>query len=328
MLSAAAPISDLGELASTSLRSLPPSGLMMAFAIMMSGLLMWAFGGRLVRPMYGFLFGVLGSGCGLFVPALVGVNTSPYIGIAVGAVVGALIGLLMFRLSMASALAVAGGVLAPLITGAVLWLNPAAATTGNPLTGDALLLPGVPVESASNDRPHEDAPKNAADTPAITFESIFKLKDLVSAESDNAKLEKTSDVASQAAIALARSAAERLRSFASELGGEAHAAWSDLPSNQQLMLAVASVLGGLGGFLLGMSFPKKVAAVGASFIGAGLWTPIAAKGMHDFSVPGHGALPSTASGWLALWLIVVAVGLILQWTVLKRKADRPARSPS
>ncbi|RMH25680.1 MAG: hypothetical protein D6693_08575 [Planctomycetota bacterium] len=305
-----APISNLAQVADASLSSLPPAGLLVVGAVLIGGLLMWAFGGRLVKPMYGFLFGVAGAVAGLFLPASVGLAVNPYLGIGLGAVTGALAGILVFRLSMAAALGVAGGVLAPTVAGAVLWLNPAAsAQTGAPLAGEDLFLPGVPVEEAAGEG-------------VGPLDSFFATD---GAGADDGR-DPAIDEAAQAAAALARSAAERLRSFGAELAGEARTAWDNLPGEQRLVLAIAGALGALAGFLLGLSFPKKVAAVGSAFLGAGVWVPVAARVIHDFSLPGAGALPGTARGWLAVWLIVAAAGLALQWTVLKPKADTPARA--
>ena len=298
------PISELGQIADASVRSLPAAGIVVVFAALVGGLLMWAFGGRLVKPMYGFLFGVVGSVCGLFLPAGIGIAINPYLGAGVGAVAGALIGVLLFRVSMATSLGIAGGVLAPTIAAAIMWLNPAAtgASTGRPLSGAEMLLPGVPLE-------------NTAADPGAGARS-----------SDPAKIDPTIGAALDTASGLARSATHRLRSFAGELAHEAAAEWSDLPGDQRLVLGISGVLGALAGFLLGLSFPKKVAAIGSAFLGAGVWAPTSAKLITDFSLPGANALPETARGWLALWLILSATGLVLQWTVFKRRADKPARA--
>ncbi len=325
MLSLSTPISDLGELADTSFRSLPPAGLLIVGAVLVSGLLMWAFGGRLVRPMYGFLFGVAGAAAGLFVPAMIGLDISPYVGIAVGAVGGVLAGLLLFRLSMATALGTTGGVLAPLIAAAVMWLGPAVAdSAGTPLTGESMFLTGVPREDGSgpNAEPASDSSLDFA------LDTIFGTNGgAKSSDNETTDLEDEAvDAAVDAAAAIVRSAAERTRAFIAELAAEARAMWGNLPGDQRLVLGVAAVLGGLAGFLLGLSFPKRVAAVGSAFIGAGIWTPVGAKLLRDFSVPGAASLPDSARGWLALWLIIAAIGLALQWTVLKPKTDKSSRA--
>ena len=308
-----APISNLAQLADASLSSLPPAGMLVVAAVLVGGLLMWAFGGRLVKPMYGFLFGVAGAVAGLFLPAGLGLAVNPYLGIGVGAVTGALAGLLLFRLSMATALALAGGVLAPTLAGAVMWLNPSAtpsAATGSALSGAELLLPGVPVE-------------NAVDASGAPLDSFYATNGTAH---EGARADQAVGEAVQAAAAIAKSAAERLRRFSAELAGEARTAWDRLPGEQRLVLAIAGALGALAGFLLGLSFPKKVAAIGSAFLGAGIWVPVAARVMDDFSLPGAGALPSSARGWLAVWLLIAAAGMALQWTVLRPKADTPARA--
>lgn len=325
MLSLTTPMTDFGELADTSLRSLPPVGLVVIFAILVCGLLMWAFGGRLVKPMYGFLFGVAGATAGLLVPAALGMEMSPYIGVAVGAVVGVFAGILLFRISMATALGTAGGVLALLLAAAVVWLNPNVANeSGTPLSGDELFLADVPVttdDEFMNAPGHDQALEFA-------FDSIFGTNE-ADAPSDNGEFDEDDealDEAVEAAAALAKTAMERIHAFIVELSAEARAAWGELPENQRLVFGVAAVLGGLAGFLLGFAFPKKVAAIGSAFIGAGIWAPIAVKALRDFDAPGAASLPTTARAWLITWLIIAAIGLALQWTVLKPKADRSSRA--
>lgn len=316
------PITSLGQMADASLRTLPPAGLVVAFGLLVGGLLMWAFGGRLVKPMYGFLFGVVGAVAGLFVPASLGLDFSPYIGIGLGAVVGALAGILFFRLSMAAALAGAGAVLAPTVAAAAMWFNqpptPGAATESPALKESDLFLDGVRRE------PNADAGTDSlpwfldsldSATPTASDTALGMISD-----------DPAVDEAIDAAVAIARTAAERIRAFAGELADEGRAAWSGVPERQRLILAFAAAIGAIGGFVLGMSFPKKVAAVGSAFLGAGVWAPTAAKIMADFSLPGAASLPTTARGWLALWLILAAVGMALQWTVLRQRADKPPRA--
>lgn len=328
MLFTTSTISDVGQLADASLRSLPWSGLVIVGAVGLVGLAMWALGGRLARPMYGLLFGAVGASGGLFTPAAVGLNINPYLSVGAGAILGMLAGLLLFRLSMATALAAVGGTLAPLIVGAVIWLNPglsgpAGGGPSQPLSKQEMLLPGVPIESTGDERAG-DGPSE----PGLTETLFGQDKDHERHASSNNNSADSDGPSLRVASSLAHSAKDRLGSFIGELASEAGAGWSKLPTGQQLALAISAALGALGGFLLGMSFPKKVASVGSAFLGAGVWTPIAAKAMYDFSVPGRGLLPGSARGWLALWLFVAAAGLILQWTVLKRNADRPVRSAS
>lgn len=316
------PISSLGQMADASLRTLPPAGLVVVIGLLVGGLLMWAFGGRLVKPMYGFLFGIVGAVAGLFVPASMGLGINPYVGIGVGAVVGALAGILFFRLSMAAALASAGAVLAPTVAVAAMWFNsPAPAGTsneGSALAESDLFLTGVPREPGAEGETARlpwFLDSLGPGSPEATDAALGLM-------SDDPAVEEAID----AAVALARSAADRLRAFAGELLDEGRAAWSGVPERQRLILALAAAIGALGGFVLGMSFPKKVAAVGSAFLGAGVWAPTAARIMTDFSLPGAGSLPATARGWLALWLILAAIGMALQWTVLSPKADKPTRA--
>lgn len=322
MLSHMPPMTDFGELAETNLRSLPPAALAVVAAVMVGGLLMWAFGGRLVKPMYAFLFGIGGAAAGLFLPAALSFDMNLYVGVGLGAAIGVLAGILLFRLSMATALGAACGVLAPLIAGAVMWLGPAdEPRSGSPLSLQELFLADVPVEekgAAAEAPANEEIGQDVLD--------VFFSLDNGGETSDNAISDAVMDEAAEAARELAVSAARRTQAFVNELSKEAKAGWDELPEDQQLVLAVSAGLGALCGFLLGLSFPKKVAAAGSAFLGAGLWTPIAVKLIRDFAVPGAGSLPDTARGWLALWLVIAGIGLALQWTVLKPKADTTSRS--
>lgn len=331
MLSRSSPISTFGELADVSLAALPAFGLLVVLAVMLSGLVMWSFGGRLVKPTYTFVFAVSGAAAGMFTPPVLGFTIHPAIGIGLGALIGALAGMLLFRLSMATALGAVGGVLTPLIATVFFWVNASgAAPPSRALEQDALFLQDVPI-STDAAAPQPGGETTDHDPGPFSFMKFFiprEAKDAAGDRSSSEGAERSEAFAEalETASVLAKSAAERLQAFVAELANEARAAWDGLPANQQLVLAVAAAIGALGGFVLGMSFPKKVAAIGSAFLGAGVWTPIAARLMHDYSLPGHTSLPTSARNWLALWLIVAAFGLALQWTVLRPKADKPSRS--
>jgi len=311
MFSGGAQSLENGLISATSLPDLPVGGQAIVASALLAGLILWLFGGRLVRFVYAVLFTLGGLAAGFFGPAAAGLQVNPYISLVVGGVIGLLLGLLLFRISMGITLGAAGTLVGPLAASAamVAWpgLAPGDAGGGTAMTGEELLLDDVPVEGA--DRAGEEA-------SALGDQFFDAARDVL-----------PEDIGADEA---ARSAAERIQAFVASLVEEGQAAWEDLPPQRRNVLAGSALVAGLIGLLLGLLAPMRTATVGSSFLGAGVWMGVGAWMIRDYGLPGRNLLPQSSVVWVAVWLLVAIAGALLQWTAMKPVADKSTsqRTPS
>jgi hypothetical protein len=274
-------------LASTStLRELPPAAHALAIGGLITGLALWLFGGKLLKPAFALLGLVIGGMLGfLLVPAffsttILGVP-SPYVGLGLGLLLGLIQGLVLFRFSMAICTALILGLAATL--GAAAWmkfepLKRAADVANQPVS---TLTGSVPAGASSLTIPTRE-------------EAIEKL----------------------------RPVAERVGAFLDDAGEQLKSEWTKLTPRQQGTLVISGLAGILGGLILGLVFPKKSSALVTALVGAAVWIPCAAWLAIAANAPGNERLNFTAFTWLLIWLGVTILGLVIQATLLKKKAPK------
>lgn len=259
------------------------------------GILLWLVGRRFVKPLFVLLFTATGGVVGYLGPAALAINVNQTILLAVGLVAGALIGVLLFRFALATAVGVLLAFVAPVVASILLNITPPSLTTGDtpPLTSQEMLLDDVPIETDASENARTGS-ENGVEPAMLTTEEV------------------------------AQEAQARLDAFLRQLSVEAQEEWEGLAPREQRILVLSSLSGGLLGLLLGLMWPKHLAAAAAAFVGAATWLPAGALLIGAHNLPGAGLLPSSAKMWLVLWLAVAIVGVILQWTALKPRADKPS----
>ena len=290
------------------LQSLPKAVLFLPGLGLLTGLVMWLTGRRVVRPVFA-IFGLLGGGIlGFFFLPMLGVEEiakapSPYIGLIVGAVGGLVAGIMAFRFAMAVSTAAVAAIVASL--GASVYLSYAApmpdATdqTQAGLSADAQMLDGVAIEQPFVDEETNESDQDQANTT-----------DLESTE-PNAE-EEPLDL-TELAI---RSASARTRAFLKELWLEISAAWSNLSPGHRLAISGSCMFGAVSGLLIGLVAPVRASAVVTAMLGAAVWLPSVSWLAHALNVPGKGMLDRGAMGWLVIWIVISLIGTVFQFTGL------------
>jgi len=288
---------------------LPWGAAAIAGAGLLVGLLLWLWGRKLVKPLYALAFGVGAGLIGFTGPATLGLNVDPNILMIALGIFGVIVGLIVFRITMGLTLGVVLGF--------------AVATT-------AVIAIGA----------QSDAVKAAETAPIPDEESIYRegagiVEDLGSDEvqrnldqlADNLTLDQESDPTGASeepsdTERIAQSASREVRAFMLDLWNEVGLWWETIP----IRLRIAALGGWLAGFalglLLGLAKPTLVAGFASAFVGAAIWLPSGAYLAHRVGMPGMGLLPSSASLWAGIWIIVSCVGAGIQWTKRKPSADQ------
>jgi ElaB/YqjD/DUF883 family membrane-anchored ribosome-binding protein len=261
------------SLAQQAIADLPPAAHILVAATLGVGLVMWLFGQRLLRPMFGALGAVTGSLMGFFLaPALLPPSVfdvpSPYLGAAVAGILGLVVGVLIFRFAVGIGMALVSGLAALLITGTLI---------------NTQLLHQAAVVGASLP-PHEAL-------MAAANRNSFTANDLPQAT---------------------RPVGTRVREFLGERVDQLAESWKQTPHQEQVRLTVASVVGTMVGLLLGLLMPRRSAAACTALLGAAIWLPALGWILHALEVPGRRFLDMGTMVWLMIWGGIAFLGFALQ----------------
>ncbi len=309
-----------------SIRSLPWAAHGIAAAALITGLILWLHGRRLLKPMIVVVFALGGAASGFAVLPLTPIadSVSTQVGLVLGGVVGAVAGLLLFRFAMAISLGLVLAVMAPVMCVAVTDLR-AETSASEPLTKEELLLRGVAVESDESisrelARRGEKLRESARDAAA-------RAVDLNAPATDSTTQDRESDDKSGGTTTeqMVRAAAPRVRAFIGSVWEEVRMQWNELPSRVRVMLVGSASLGLGLGVILGLLLPKWTSGGVTAMLGSAIWLPagvwlLAAAGL-SISDRWH---PS-ATQWLVVWAIVAGAGTLIQWRGLHGKKARGTR---
>ncbi len=107
---------------------------------------------------------------------------------------------------------------------------------------------------------------------------------------------------------------------AAAVGEELDAQWQGLPARDQAVLALSAIGGGMLGVLLGLVMPVWASGAVSALLGPAVWLPCGVWLADAAALPGRWLLDRTPVEWLAIWGVLAAVGLVVQWTGLLRRA--------
>ena len=296
-----------------------PAAWSVALAVVaVAGAVLWLAGGRLARAgvaVGGFL---LGGVLATSVAASLEPGAGWVLGIGVGgALAGTLLAFLLYRLWVGL---LAGALLAAVVPAALLlWgVDP-------PATGEGAKPPAAAVDAPSLFGVF-DGERGGGGEPGepVVDEAVREAAE-----------ERLGELGAQAEAAFGDFFEAASAAWKSQLDA-ARAAWDGLSAGARR----SSVVGGVGGFvvglLLGLALPNLTAALQTSLVGACLLTVsvllLLQRHAGLFRVPAEGASaadgpPAGASGGVDPRVLLLAigvvtlVGLLLQWTLGRRRAD-------
>ncbi len=309
-----------------TLRDLPLLGLVPLLLLMVVGLLLWAVGFKILRAGFaaaGLLLGgvvgwILGDAFQLGVPAW---GAALFLGLLFAAM-----GALTYRLAVAGALAIVFGFGAPLAVIAVHELQ------GGEVV-DAATGPqnGPPAETDPDDPTGDPAgdPAGVEDRIDVWIQDWFEkqVRDRLPAgtEIDPAKLdqEEVRSLAEQFNLTEEfEQHIEQFRNFARRLIDGVQQSWARTPERIRPFLLAAAVLGALLGILVGAAVPKLSTTVVTSFTGSLIWLASLRVILERIVPGGADWLPESGRSWLAIWAVAAVIGLFVQWTIQRRRADK------
>ena len=261
------------------------------FIALVTGVMLWASGRRVLKPAFAVIGALLGGFLGHATVPAVGFDElfgfrGDIVGSVGGGMLGGLAALLIFRLAIG---VLASGVLAGLgilVAAVLIQMNPAPPTE----TIESEASPFVEVRPTTPDEDEENGlPSSLGD---MTFED-------------------------------AQDAAADPGAFAKDLlVGLKAETWDPLTTQQRALLAGGGFVGLLLGLGFSVFFPKKSTAMVTAFAGAGIWLPSVYLIFQALEVPGRAILERSAVQWTAIWIGVALTGLLIQTVGLKERGDK------
>ncbi len=183
--------------------------------------------------------------------------------------------------------------------------------------------------SGPNDAAPELAGGASDDPPAVTDETSASdiVNDAIADELTSQSRSKLGDAAE--GLGLNRDSVDQSISSASDFLAQLWAGfsdvWADTPPKIQKTLMAACALGVLSGLLLGLSLPGVTAAAVTASGGALLWLTMTIGLLGQVGVPLAGWIPNRPSAWIAIWTLATLIGLLIQWTISRKKSDTSAK---
>lgn len=329
MLFAMLPVSglalDRAERLIEGLRALPWAMHGLVALALVTGLLLWALGRRVLKPSVVALAALAAGVAGFVVVPTVApdAGVSPYVGALGGLAVGVVAGMLLYRLALAATFGVVMAVAAAVVTAAAVGAGGVGAVAGlgeAPLPKD-LGPTAAKVEGAAapaGGAPDLDA--NLSDGPAS--EDPVRERPAGETATDGAAKDGAQ------LVRQAQDAAAAAREFASALWARAGSWWGERTRVEKLAVGGAGVLGLALGALLGLTLPAWAAGAVTALAGAAVWLPAAVWLAHALGAP-PAVLEQTnlsPTGWAVVWAAVSALGVAVQWLGLMkgRRAAKPA----
>lgn len=287
-------------------QGLPPAGHVALAVAFLGGLVLWAFGAKVIKPIFAVTGLIIGAFAGMLLAAVVGVGTVAGIG---GWVIAALIG-------------AAIGLVVALVLTKLAIIFTAAGAFG--LVGVGLGLVYVQLTGGPTDVPRPDkntlapadAPPDRDGDGRLLFEdpisgNFVTLADLLGEYDRPLHVEK----------------AERARVIAARLQAVSRSAldlfarrWHGLSTNQRVAF-VGAMLGGVAfGLVAGFFLPKRSTAL-ITAIGGSATLLIAGVGLVE-GVPwfaaGRPYVQQSPTAWGVVWVVVAALGLVVQLCLLQK----------
>jgi hypothetical protein len=333
---------------SQTLQDVPLAGMVPLVLLLLVGLVLWGAGNKVFRAAFAVVGLLLGAGIGWLLGGTLNLGMPAWVVAVVGAVLLACVAAVTYRLAIAGALALVLGVASPL---AVLTINEwqSEATEQRMIDpADELDEPLIPagtepmLPEADPDETIEDVPGQALDEIDRWLRERFgeeirrhlpiemkqelqdrELDDDLAAELEE-QLEKRNgwffrNGEFDEQIEAVRNMAERVAQALREV-------WRDSPESLRPILVGAAIVGGLLGVLIGALVPTFSTTIVTAFLGSLLWLTSLRVIAEKLTVSETIWLPDSGTAWLSTWVLLALIGLGIQWTLLRRKADKPAGS--
>ncbi|MCB9844841.1 MAG: hypothetical protein H6811_02480 [Phycisphaeraceae bacterium] len=269
---------------------------------LLAGLMLWIFGGRVVRPAFAALGVLVGGALGFLLLPLTGDDQvlgipTAYAGLGAGCVAGLVASVLLFRAAMILCAIGAGCAFGLLGTMVFLQYAPS-------------LMPETPPSEVLAS-PHR-ASEIDLDTSALAARDLTSLNLADSSEALERFGAQMFEGLDRHTRHLIQGASVQARDFGGRLWMQSTSLWQGLTQRERMVIMCASLVGAGLGLVIGLGAPTKSARLVTSMGGAVVMLGAVAWLAESMSVPGHEMLHRSPLAWSALWLAVSGLGVFVQ----------------
>lgn len=310
-----------------------------AAVVLVAGVVIWAFGHRLLRPGLVLAGMVVGAAFGFVATGFINEAAPAWIVVLIAAGVFGVISVAAYRFVMSALLASCLAVALPLGFYAYTEISGQyEGQPGEPISAEELRLPlgedgdedgGSSEDGSFENKTRELALEKAKEELRKQWEQLAQdLKRMMPNGEDEstdtidvASLEDSGGEEGGSLDASANDSEWRThwRSTIDLIASTVKIRWQDAPAGQKWGMVLCAVAGAIGGFLAGMLVPGVSAAIvtattGAAFILTGvLWLGT------RIGIPQDWLQPSSATFVLIVWILVAALGILVQFKLKGRK---------
>ncbi|HLO41702.1 MAG TPA: hypothetical protein VK176_11820 [Phycisphaerales bacterium] len=312
---------------------IPPAAVLVALAAVLVGGIVWLFGGKLLKPAFILIGGVLGAAVGaVYTPGVtqtIGGLPAAYPGMAVGLVVGMILAVVLFRFAMATLSA--GIIGSACILAAIISLAYVPGALPSPDGVETKDGRATITADGTDMSLRQDVESQVKDWSGRLQDAAKQYRDAqLLAGAGKTSADHATDAKAALGIGeegdLAKADQERIEAAkrtAQAISDHVAGRWQSLPERSRLIIAASWMAGAMVGFLLGLLLPKKAAATVSALAGAAMLLFGAITLIDSYTVFGQKLAGVSAVGWLGAWLVLAAIGLLFQ----SRKASSPAPAP-
>ncbi|MEE8153680.1 MAG: hypothetical protein V3T53_01835 [Phycisphaerales bacterium] len=309
-----------------AITELPVAGMIPVGLALIAGLLLWAAGRRILLAAFAAIGFVLGSVAGWMIGELMGLGMQIWIPAVVGGIVFTCVAALASRLVVAVAFALTLGIAAPLAT---MTLAQIGVSSDSQATQEQITDPGdfadpipdipLPEEVAEwldridpdlgDQGPPEAQPERAP--PDLLPDLPLDLA--------SESLSQSLEIPEQA-----QRYVDHIQHIAGQLKDAMKAKWDTTPTSARSTVIASALSGLLVGMLLGALARGFSAVVVTAFSGSLLWLSCAWTLGSRAGLSEAALMPESSGSWLVWWMVTAVIGLVIQWTLRRKRADKSA----
>ena len=308
-----------------AINQMPTVGMIPVGLALITGLMLWAAGRKILLAAFAAIGLIIGVAAGWVIGELIGLEGMEiWIPTLVGGAIFACIAALASRLIVALALALTLGIAAPLATMTISQIvesSDSVQESTSPVTVET--FEDLQLPDAADWLKNYDPDANS-DAPAPTDENTEIQPDEPSAnnlplEIGAAALGETIEIPEKAQLYV-----DHIKHIANQLLASVESNWENTPSTFRSIVVASGIGGLLLGMLLGVLARNFSTVVVTAFSGSLLWLGCSWTLANHFGVPEGPWMPGSSASWMVWWMLTAVIGLAIQWTICRKRADKSA----
>ncbi len=309
-----------------AITELPVAGMIPVGLALIAGLLLWVAGRRILLGAFAAIGLVLGGAAGWMIGELMGLGMQIWIPAVVGGIVFACVGALASRLVVAVAFALTLGIAASLATMTLAQIGGSsdAQSTQEQLADPEGLsgpIPDIPLpdelaewlDRIDPDRPNQDPPEAPPERAPPDLPLDLPLDLAAKSLGDSLEIPEQ-----------AQRYVDHIQHIAGQLKDALKAKWATTPASARPTVIASALSGLLVGMLLGALARGFSAVVVTAFSGSLLWLSCAWTLTSRAGLSEASWMRESSGSWLGWWMGTAVIGLGIQWTMRRKRADKSA----